>query len=408
MRQQLLHYVALCLLLVLVAAWTKDDHEIFRLRDEIEASEGKDVTFYDFLGVKASASHEEIQKAFRKRSKALHPDKVKHSFVASRSTGSPKSKKSTKKSVYVSKGPPEREVQALVKKATARYGRLGIVANILKGESRERYDHFLTNGFPAWRGTGYYYNRFRPGLGSVLVGLFIVGGGFAHYGALVLSWKRQREFANRLIRRARRDAWGDESGIRGIPGISASALYAPPTPSSDSDPLANLNRRQKREMERQNRKENKSGKPVGGGPPNNSSDVTPSGDKKRVLAENGKVFVVDSVGNVFLEEDDEDGNTIESLLDVDEIPRPTFQDTAVYRLPIWLYRRLVDPFLKETDPIPSDVSLKRMERTEMEVEMSLNQSMDSSQEIADSFEFVEASGLEDIQTSKKRNKKGKK
>ena len=33
-------------LLALVASFTKDDHEIFRLRDEIEASEGPEVTFY--------------------------------------------------------------------------------------------------------------------------------------------------------------------------------------------------------------------------------------------------------------------------------------------------------------------------------------------------------------------------
>ena len=33
-------------LLALVAGFTKDDHEIFRLRDEIEATEGIDVTFY--------------------------------------------------------------------------------------------------------------------------------------------------------------------------------------------------------------------------------------------------------------------------------------------------------------------------------------------------------------------------
>ena len=33
-------------LLALVFAFTKDDHEIFRLRDEIEASEGPEVTFY--------------------------------------------------------------------------------------------------------------------------------------------------------------------------------------------------------------------------------------------------------------------------------------------------------------------------------------------------------------------------
>ena len=40
-------FILLCSsLLALVATFTKDDHEIFRLRDEIEASEGPEVTFY--------------------------------------------------------------------------------------------------------------------------------------------------------------------------------------------------------------------------------------------------------------------------------------------------------------------------------------------------------------------------
>ena len=409
MRPQILHLLTICLLIAFALAWTKEDHEIFRLRDEVEASEGNDVNLYDFLGVKASASHDEIQKAFRWRSKALHPDTAKHSFVAARSTGTPKSKKSGKKGgIHVSKGPSEREVEAFVKQASGRYGRLGTVANILKGESRERYDYFLKNGFPAWKGTGYYYNRFRPGLGSVLVGLFIVGGGFAHYGALVLGWKRQREFADRLIRRARRDAWGNESSIGGIPGIGGTLSHAPAAPSSDADPLASLNRRQKREMERQNRKETKTGKMIKSQPAVKTSEITPSGDKKRVLAENGKVFVVDSVGNVFLEEEDEDSNITESLIDIDEIPHPTFRDTAVYRIPIWLYERVADPFLKKTDPVPSDLSTKQMDTAEKQIEISLNQPSDSSQDTVDSFELVEVTGSEDMHTSRKGGKKSKK
>lgn len=42
----------------------------------------------------------------------------------------------------------------------------------------------------------------------------------------------------------------------------------------------------------------------------------PVGTKKRVVAENGKVLIVDSVGNVYLEEETEEGNTEEYLLDV--------------------------------------------------------------------------------------------
>ena len=42
----------------------------------------------------------------------------------------------------------------------------------------------------------------------------------------------------------------------------------------------------------------------------------PQGAKKRVVAENGKVLVVDSRGDVYLEQEDEDGNSAEFLLDV--------------------------------------------------------------------------------------------
>jgi hypothetical protein len=31
-----------------------------------------------------------------------------------------------------------------------------------------RYDFFYKNGVPKWRGTDYYYSRFRPGLGVSL------------------------------------------------------------------------------------------------------------------------------------------------------------------------------------------------------------------------------------------------
>lgn len=87
--------------------------------DEVEQSEGEEVTFYDFLGIKQSASHEDIQKAFRKRSRALHPDKVKHSFIASHSTATPKPKSGgTKKGVHVSKGPSQREIEKFIGEAT--------------------------------------------------------------------------------------------------------------------------------------------------------------------------------------------------------------------------------------------------------------------------------------------------
>ena len=334
----------------LAASWTPADHEIFRLHDEIAAAEGPDTTFYDFLGVKSSASQDDISKAYRKKSRLVHPDKAKQSFIASRAQTTSKPKpgdKRKKPSVHVAKPPSESEIQAHVKKASERFARLGVIVDILKGPGRERYDFFLENGFPKWRGTGYYYARFRPGLGTVLVGLFVLGGGGAHYAALYVSWKRQQEFVERYIRHARRAAWGDEVGIKGIPGVDGSATPAAATTGQeDGSGGAALNRRQKRMQEKESKKESKKGKGgakrSGTSTPLESAEVDrirPQGAKKKVQAENGKVLIVDSVGNVYLEEQDEEGNLGEFLLDPDEIPRPTWRQTVLVRLPLYAYRK---------------------------------------------------------------------
>jgi hypothetical protein len=360
MKSTVLRLVCFAVLLVLAAAWTKEDYEIFRLNDEVTAAEGANVTFYDFLGVKPSANQDELNKAYRKRSRQLHPDKVKRSFIANRSTDKTRAK-SSKTGVHVNKGPSQREIAAAVKEAHERSARLNTVANILRGPGRERYDHFLKNGFPKWKGTGYYYSRFRPGLGSVLVGLFLVFGGGAHYAALVLGWKRQREFVDRYIRQARRAAWGDELGVRGIPGVDATGGVPAPTPDAGDAGAAAMpmNRRQKRMMERENRKEKKvpraSSRGSGTATPTTES-VEPTGERKRVVAENGKVLIVDSVGNVFLEEESEDGERQEFLLDVEEIPRPTMRDTMVFRLPGWVFRKTVGRVFGSSDAVEEEDS----------------------------------------------------
>ncbi|KAI9745380.1 MAG: hypothetical protein M1835_002588, partial [Candelina submexicana] len=296
-----------------------------------------------FLGVKASASQDAINKAYKKKSRILHPDKAKQSFIASRAKPTSSSKQK-KPSVHVSKAPSQAEIDNAVKLASERFARLGLVVKILKGPGRERYDHFLKNGFPRWKGTGYYYARFRPGLGSVLLGLFVVFGGAGHYGALYLSWKRQTEFVDRYIRHARRAAWGDTLGIKGIPGVDGTA--APSNSWMDREEGgAAKNRRQRRMQEKDSKREKDTKRSKGlrasgtSTPVDASPAPAPRGERKKVQAENGKVLIVDADGNVFLEEVNEDGIRGEYLLDVDEIPKPTIRQTALFRVPLWVFNK---------------------------------------------------------------------
>ncbi|KAK6842713.1 J domain-containing protein C2E1P5.03 [Apiospora arundinis] len=343
----------LALLTPLTAAWSKEDQEIFRVRDEVALHEGPDVSFYDVLGVAASASHDEISRAYRKRTQALHPDKVKRQLM------NDKKDKSKDKKKAAGKGPSQSEIKAAIKAADEKQARLGVIAGILRGASRARYDHFMSNGFPTWKGTGYYYNRYRPGLGTVLVGCFLAGGGLFHYVALYMSWKRQREFVDRYIKYARNAAWGENVAIPGVDTAAAGTGTAtPPAVEDEQAPMMAMNRKQRRMQERDSKRENtkenrrmgrgRAGKPASGSatpvpvPQTQAGNGSgPTGAKKRVVAENGKVLVVDSLGDVYLEQQDEEGTMHEFLLDPNELPKPTLRDTAVWKLPIWAYSTTV-------------------------------------------------------------------
>jgi len=320
--------IAVLALITHTLAWTKEDHEIFRIRDELALLEGEDVSFYDFLGVTRSATLDDLKKQYRKRSLQLHPDKAVPSLLAKRSMPSsspkPKDKSKKKPGVNVTKGPTAKERAQITKEATERYALLGTVATILRGAERDRYDHFLSNGFPRWRGSGYYYARLRPGLGSVVIGLFIVFGGAAHYGALYVGWKRQREFVQRYVSHARNAAWGNDAGIPGVPGATLGTPVPAQSMQQDEDGGAAmpLNRRQKRMQEKESKKKDttrvaKSARANGIGKPMDPEPIAaPQGTKKKVVAPNGKVLIVDSVGNVFLEETSAEGEMNEFLLDV--------------------------------------------------------------------------------------------
>lgn len=285
----------------------------------------------------------------------IHPDKAKQSFIASKATAKTSSNllgQKKKPRVHVNKGPTEAEIREAVKKASERFARLGVIANILKGSGRERYDHFLNNGFPKWKGTGYYYARFRPGLGSVLIGLFVVGGGLVHYVVLYLNWKRQKQFVERYISHARKTAWGDDYVYKGIAGLDDLSTNST---SAQDESATTLNRRQKRLQERESKKEKDKKKPKGArnDKPNALSEAdsepSSSGPKKKVQAENGKVLIVDSTGKVFLEGEDENGVKGEYLLDPDEISEPTIHQTFLLRLPVWIYAQISNR-LEKSEP----------------------------------------------------------
>ncbi|KAF8551449.1 DnaJ-domain-containing protein [Imleria badia] len=160
-------------LATVVFAWTKEDHEIFDIVSALEASEGPGTTFYSWLDVPPTASLAEINKAYRKKSMQLHPDK----------------------------NPGVKGIQE-------RFARLGIIANILRSsEGRKRYDFFYKNGVPKWRGTGYYYSRFRPGLAMVLMFLVILTSGL-QYLVQKVNYRRDLEKVRKTMQDARLAAWG--------------------------------------------------------------------------------------------------------------------------------------------------------------------------------------------------------
>ncbi|KAF3361098.1 hypothetical protein VdG1_04739 [Verticillium dahliae VDG1] len=319
-------------LVTMAAAWSKEDREIFRIRDELRAHmEDPDQSFYDLLGIKPSASIEDISKAFRKITRSLHPDKVAQKLKAERIAA--KKAGTFIPGVNINKPPSQKEIRAAVKVAEERQSRLSLFRTILSGPERDRYDHFLRNGFPAWKGTNYYYDRYRPGLGTALFG--------------------------RYIKFARDQAWGDNLDVPGIDYASPS----PPPADDDEQQQATLpvNRRQRRFEEKAARKEKgttKVKRSAGSGTatPRETQGDRPVGPRKRVIAENGKVLVVDHSGNVYLEEQDEEGNLEQFLLDPTELKEPTFFDTAVVRLPVWAFNSTVGRALGKK-PAAEDLDL---------------------------------------------------
>ncbi|KAK4056271.1 hypothetical protein OIO90_002714 [Microbotryomycetes sp. JL221] len=166
--------VAATLFLTCVAAWSNEDHEIFDIVSALETAEGKGTTFYSFLNLTKGANDKDIAKAYRKRSLELHPDKNPNDSVIA-----------------------------------DRFARLGVIVNILRdAEKRKRYDFFHDNGVPKWRGTGYYYSRYRPGLRGVLIGLLAFSCA-VQYFIRAMMYKLNQTKITQFRKQARDMAWGE-------------------------------------------------------------------------------------------------------------------------------------------------------------------------------------------------------
>lgn len=307
----------------------------------------------DYIGIPRSASQKEIEKAYRKKSIQLHPDKAERNFIANRNAQRAKASASAGKPA-TQKKPSARELKRAVREAQEKYQRLTVIKTLLTSEGRARYDHFLKNGFPQWRSTGYYYERFRPGLLTTLIGLWVFCSGAVHYGILVLNHRQHKSFVERTIKKARKSAFGDESIAAAIPGIdtageTVSAAAAAPAPEAEEDSGPEpRNRKERRMMEKMQAKE-KSGKAAKStskkrptAKPAAAEPNAPKVPKRKVQAANGKVLLVANDGKVYIEAEDEDGNSEEHLLDPDALEQPSFSQTALVRAPFWLVNLVKD------------------------------------------------------------------
>ncbi|ODV80031.1 DnaJ-domain-containing protein [Suhomyces tanzawaensis NRRL Y-17324] len=236
------------ILVAVQAAWSKEDYEIFSLNDKIQQDLGIDTTFYSWLELAQGprATTKEITKAYRKKSRLLHPDKF---------AGATRKAK---------------------RDAEERFQRLSLVGNILRDHSlRKRYDYFYAKGFPTWKGTGYYYSKYRPGFVFTLFLLYLIFSGF-HFVALKINRSQDYKRIAALKEQIKKQAWGGS--------------LIPPMDGSD----------------------------------------------RKLLSDNGKTFVVKPDGSVYFVDGDSDDALVP--LDENDInTAPGFKDSLLYKIPCHLW-----------------------------------------------------------------------
>lgn len=240
---------------IIAANWSPEDYEIFNLKDRIENDLGVGTTFYSWLGLSrgTKSTLEEINKAYRKKSRQIHPDKF-HSAKAK-----------------------------FKKQAEERFQRLSLVGNILRDQSlKRRYDYFLDKGFPKWRGTGYYYTRFRPGMIMTMIFLYILVGIF-HIVSIKINRNQDYKRLVQLKEQMKYQAWGGS--------------LIPPADGSD---------------------------------------------RKVMNQMNGKEFVIHNNGDVDFLDTLEDGSIVSVPIDENLIRvNVGFRDSIFFKLPCFLYNQIL-------------------------------------------------------------------
>lgn len=285
-KMKLFYTVSLLVLASFCLAWTKEDYEIFGLNDKVTQDLGEGSTFYSWLDIDRSATLQEISKAYRRKSRQLHPDKAGGSSKTARKT------------------------------AEERFQRLSLVGNILRDQSlKRRYDYFLDKGFPKWKGTGYYYSKFRPGLVLTVFMLYILVG-VLQWIALKISRSQDYKRIVNLKTDLRKLAWGGSA--------------VPPADGSD---------------------------------------------RKIQSDANGKEFIVSALGEIFLVHDGERILIDENDVNVN----PSIKESVLVTLPVYLWNVSLGKILgiidlspppkpaSETESEPQEIKKKKMKGERIEL-----------------------------------------
>ena len=180
----------------------------------------------------------------------------------------------------------------------------------------------------------------------MLAGLFLFVGGWAHWVYLWLNARQQRKFFEGFLKEARVSAWGN-AGVPGLAEVNNKKDDAAtvPAPDGGAQQEGPRNRKERRFQKKASRADANDDSSSSAPAPAPQMVGSAGAGRRKVVAGNGKVLVVNSTGEVFLVEENEDGEEVELPLDINDIQTPSWKDTAVVRLPMWVFNKTIGRFM---------------------------------------------------------------